>query len=63
MFMSHRIAAKSAVKEGDNELLLHFKSPWKEAQKTEEENGGKRRCWNGDSNRLYVRKAQYGWGE
>ncbi|OCF62027.1 hypothetical protein L486_01693 [Kwoniella mangroviensis CBS 10435] len=63
MFLSHRIDVKSVIKTNDNQLELHFKSPWYEARKAQAQNGGT--DWflgNGASNRLYSRKAQYGWG-
>lgn len=63
MFIPHRLPVKQHLRPGTNELLLRFKSPWQEAQREERDNGGKRQCWNGDPNRLYSRKAQYGWGE
>ncbi|WWC73873.1 uncharacterized protein I206_107845 [Kwoniella pini CBS 10737] len=62
MFMSHRIDVKEVIQAKDNHLELHFKSPWHEARKAEEANGGSKFLWNGASNRLYSRKAQYGWG-
>lgn len=42
MFIAHRIPCKSHLKEGENHLVLHFRSPWYEAKKEEEENGGPR---------------------
>ncbi|WWC85605.1 uncharacterized protein L201_000469 [Kwoniella dendrophila CBS 6074] len=62
MFVSHRIDVKNLVKESGNRLELHFKSPWHQARQAEESNGGPMPLWNGASNRLYSRKAQYGWG-
>jgi hypothetical protein len=40
MFVHHRIDAKEALKEGDNELLLTFWSGWNEAKKEQAANGG-----------------------
>ena len=40
MFVHHRIDAKPALKEGDNELILTFWSGWNEAKKEQAENGG-----------------------
>ncbi|GFZ45160.1 Beta-mannosidase B [Saitozyma sp. JCM 24511] len=62
MFLSHRLGCKDRLKRGDNELVLRFRSPWVEAKREEKENGGPMQLWNGDSCRLYSRKAQYGWG-
>ncbi|KAL7420732.1 hypothetical protein Q5752_004683 [Cryptotrichosporon argae] len=62
MFVTHRVDARPALRKGTNELYLHFKAPWLAAKQEEAANGGKRVLWNGDSCRLYSRKAQYGWG-
>ncbi|WVF68284.1 hypothetical protein IAT40_003049 [Kwoniella sp. CBS 6097] len=62
MFLHHRVPCKQVLKPKGNELTLHFKSPWHEARLAEEQNGGPMPLWNGASNRLYSRKAQYGWG-
>nr|XP_019043746.1 hypothetical protein I302_08327 [Kwoniella bestiolae CBS 10118]OCF22676.1 hypothetical protein I302_08327 [Kwoniella bestiolae CBS 10118] len=62
MFLSHRIDVKGMIKAKSNQLELHFKSPWHEASKAEAENGADENAGNGASNRLYSRKAQYGWG-
>lgn len=40
MFHAHRVPAKQAVKAKGNELELRFASPWHEARKAEEQNGG-----------------------
>ncbi|KAJ3119248.1 hypothetical protein HK098_005662 [Nowakowskiella sp. JEL0407] len=45
----------------DNVLAIVFESAWKKGKALEEEYG-KRNLWNGDSSRLYVRKAQYHYG-
>ena len=79
MFHAHRVGCKSAVKEGSNELVLTFHAPFTESKKEEAANGGPMtlcewfeyllkagadgRVGNGNSGRLYSRKAQYGWGE
>ncbi|WVR07896.1 hypothetical protein IAU60_004939 [Kwoniella sp. DSM 27419] len=62
MFMCHRVPCKAHLKPTENQLRLHFSSPWHAAREAEEQNGGPRALWNGASNRLYSRKAQYGWG-
>lgn len=61
MFLSHRISVSDKLKE-ENELELRFAAPLLAAKNEEKENGGPRALWNGDSSRLYSRKAQYGWG-
>ncbi|WVQ80709.1 hypothetical protein IAT38_002814 [Cryptococcus sp. DSM 104549] len=62
MFLSHRVGCKPYLEEGENELLLEFKSSWHESKKEEAAHGGPREVWNGDPCRVYTRKAQYGWG-
>ncbi|WVQ73105.1 hypothetical protein IAR50_002669 [Cryptococcus sp. DSM 104548] len=62
MFVPHRVDCKDSIKAGRNHLLIVFKSSWQEAKQAESAHGGPRGVWNGDSCRLYSRKAQYGWG-
>ncbi|KAK8844526.1 hypothetical protein IAR55_006372 [Kwoniella newhampshirensis] len=62
MFLSHRVPVKDTIKAKGNELELRFASPWHEARLAEENNGGPMPLWMAASNRLYSRKAQYGWG-
>lgn len=38
--MSHRIACKSQLKEGSNDLVLNFQSPFLESKKEEAAHGG-----------------------
>jgi hypothetical protein len=54
---------KHALKPGANTLLLHFKSALLEAEALEEKYGKVRAgsCNLGLPNRVYVRKAQFGW--
>ncbi|EON96020.1 putative glycoside hydrolase family 2 protein [Phaeoacremonium minimum UCRPA7] len=63
MFTPERADVTSVVKEGDNELVITFDSAylrgWKLVEKFPDHKWG---CWNGDSSRLAVRKAQYHWG-
>lgn len=40
MFVHHRINAKEALKEGENDLVLTFWSGWNEAMKEQAANGG-----------------------
>lgn len=61
MFLSHRLSVHGKLQE-TNTLELRFAAPLLAAKKEERENGGPRALWNGDSSRLYSRKAQYGWG-
>jgi hypothetical protein len=60
---SYTAPPKNALKQGKNTLLLHFKSALLEAQALEAKYGRVRAgsCNLGDPNRVYVRKAQYGW--
>jgi beta-mannosidase len=64
MFLSHRVSVngKLAPAGEKNKLELRFSAPFLEAKAEEAANGGKMTLWNGDSCRLYSRKAQYGWG-
>ena len=41
MFIAHRLKCKDHLKEGKNELVLHFSAPFLEAKKEEAANGGK----------------------
>jgi beta-mannosidase len=76
MFQTYRIPVKEFGK-GEHSLTLTFPSAWYEAKRIEaaemEKNlpenkdpvtGEQKKLsfWNGNSSRLYVRKAQYGWG-
>lgn len=60
-FVVYRSAAKKLLKVGTNELLLEFANAFKKGKEIEKERG-KLNLWNGDSSRLYVRKAQYNYG-
>ncbi|CED84166.1 glycoside hydrolase family 2 protein [Phaffia rhodozyma] len=59
MFISHRIPVKSLLRKGSNEISLVFDNAWSRGKVEEAAHGGKRAVWNGDSSRLYVRKAGY----
>lgn len=63
MFTPERVDVTPTLKEGDNELHITFDSAylrgWKEVEKHPAHKWG---CWNGDSSRLAVRKAQYEFG-
>lgn len=62
MFTPERADVTALLKEGDNELVITFDSAylrgWKLVEKFPDHKWG---CWNGDSSRLAVRKAQYHW--
>jgi beta-mannosidase len=61
MFIPYRVNVKDKLKAGDNELVIHFESALRRGKEIETQRG-KRPNWNGDSSRLYVRKAQYHYG-
>ena len=61
MFIPQRIAVDGVLRAGENELRILFESALRLGKQREQE-GGVRRLWNGDSSRLYVRKAQYHYG-
>jgi beta-mannosidase len=61
MFVPYRVSIKEVAKLGDNELVIHFESALRRGRELEAIHG-KRPRWNGDSSRLYVRKAQYHYG-
>lgn len=64
MFISHRVDVSEALKpQGKHTLEIEFGSALLEARKIEKANPDhKWTCWNGESARLAVRKAQYNWG-
>ncbi|OLV18503.1 beta-mannosidase [Deinococcus marmoris] len=61
MFVPRRVSVAGQLREGSNELRVLFSSALLRGQGIEAELG-KRQLWNGDSSRLYVRKAQYHYG-
>lgn len=61
MFLPSRVAVNELLKPGRNELHLLFRSALL-CGKEREEQYGKRMVWNGDTSRVYVRKAQYHYG-
>ncbi len=61
MFVPRRVSVTGKLREGSNELRVLFSSALLRGQAIEAELG-KRQLWNGDSSRLYVRKAQYHYG-
>ena len=58
MFVPQRLEVSGLLTE-KNTLHILFESAWHKGLALEAANGGKRPLWNGDSSRLYVRKAQY----
>jgi beta-mannosidase len=63
MFIPERVDVSTYLKkEGDNELEITFESAYlKGCALVEKYPGHHWGCWNGDSSRLAVRKAQYHW--
>ena len=61
MFVPQRVDVRSRLKPGRNELMLRFDPPLAQARAVEAQHS-KRPLWNGDSARLYARKAQYHFG-
>lgn len=61
MFVAHRTPVQAYLKAGDNELFILFESALRIGREREAERGVMP-VWNGDSSRVYVRKAQYHYG-
>jgi beta-mannosidase len=61
MFVPQRVPVKDQLLAGHNELRLLFESALRRGRAIEAQLG-QRPLWNGDSSRLYVRKAQYHYG-
>ncbi|KAK9359942.1 glycoside hydrolase superfamily [Lipomyces starkeyi] len=61
MFHSHRVSVNDSLKEGDNCLRIYFHSALLIARELERANKPMP-LWNGESCRLYIRKAQYHFG-
>ncbi|OZJ02359.1 hypothetical protein BZG36_04477 [Bifiguratus adelaidae] len=62
MFHMHRIDVREILVEGENELRIYFESALLKARQIEKADGKHMVCWNGESCRLYIRKAQYHFG-
>ena len=62
MFVPQRVAVGEELLLGRNELRICFTSAWRRGRELEAQHGGPRPLWNGDSSRLFVRKAQYHYG-
>jgi beta-mannosidase len=61
MFLPQRVSLNSFILPGKNELRILFESALRKGKEREEQYGS-RPAWNGDTSRLYVRKAQYHYG-
>ena len=61
MFVPARVDVRGALKAGTNRLAIVFDSALRRGHEREAIYG-RRHLWNGDSSRLYVRKAQYHYG-
>ncbi|VEU22162.1 DEKNAAC103195 [Brettanomyces naardenensis] len=62
MFVKYTVdVTDQLVYDGPNELVIYFKSALLEARRLEKIHG-KSYCFNGETSRVQVRKAQYGWG-
>lgn len=61
MFVPLRVPVRERLRPGANELVLRFDPPLARAREIEARHG-RRPLWNGDSARLYARKAQYHFG-
>jgi beta-mannosidase len=61
-FLAHRVNVSQKLRVGQNKLQVLFENSWHQGKQLEATNGGPNPIWNGDSSRLYVRKAQYHYG-
>ena len=61
MFIPHRLPLGTLLRTGQNHLWVHFASALRRGKELEARYG-QTVCWNGDSSRVYVRKAQYHYG-
>ncbi len=61
MFVAHRLPVQDVLVPGENELRILFEAALPKGRASEADMG-KRAVWNGDSSRVYVRKAQYHYG-
>ena len=61
MFVPARVDVATRLRDGRNELWLRFDSALLRGRALEAHHG-RRALWNGDSSRLYVRKAPYHYG-
>jgi beta-mannosidase len=61
MFVPHRVPVKHLLRPDGNEVWLHF-APSLAVSRAREQQYGRRNVANGDSSRIYLRKAQYAYG-
>ncbi|UBV44455.1 hypothetical protein LAJ19_16855 (plasmid) [Deinococcus taeanensis] len=61
MFTAHTVDVKGLLQPGENTVWVLFESPLTVGRGREAQ-GGVRAAWNGDTSRLYLRKAQYHYG-
>ena len=61
MFLSHRVPVGAVLRDGENELVILFESALR-VGRARQDAAAPRPVWNGDSSRVYVRKAQYQYG-
>nr|BBH90387.1 beta-mannosidase [Thermosporothrix sp. COM3] len=61
MFLSHRVPVTKLLRPGRNTLHILFEAAMPHGKEREAQEGV-RSLWNGDSSRVYVRKAQYHYG-
>ena len=61
MFVPQRVLVKDRLRAGRNELRILFESALQRGKEIEAQYAPQS-LWNGDSSRLYVRKAQYHYG-
>jgi beta-mannosidase len=61
-FLAHRVNVTQKLRVGQNKLQVLFENSWDRGKQLEAANGGPLPVWNGDSSRLYIRKAQYHYG-
>ena len=62
MFVPQRGAVGDYLRVGRNELRIRLTSAWQRGRELEMQHGPPRPLCNGDSSRLFVRKAQYHYG-
>jgi beta-mannosidase len=61
MFHIHNVDVGKYVREGQNEIRILFESAILKGRQLNEA-FGRVKCWNGETARLFVRKAQYHFG-
>lgn len=61
MFLPQRVRIEKVLRPGTNGLHVLFESAHRRGREREQQHG-RMRVWNGDTSRVYVRKAQYQYG-